>query len=112
MDGVYTEIMRRLHGETEYTNVEIKKTGKITIFFFFNKKTRLTPPYACDYPGHRVIQRQPEYGLFDSNCQRFVTILAWEVLKTPSYELDLIAGRATFEEAEGHVSKGEVKSKS
>lgn len=38
VDGVYTEIMRRLHGETEYTNVEIKKTGKITIFFFLIKK--------------------------------------------------------------------------
>lgn len=34
VDEIYTEIMRRLHGETYYTNEEIRKQGKITIFFF------------------------------------------------------------------------------
>lgn len=32
-DEIYTEIMRRLHGETDYTNERIREEGKITIFF-------------------------------------------------------------------------------
>lgn len=53
--------------------------------------------------------RQPQYGLMDSNCQRFVTLVAWDILKTSSFELDLIAGEEIVDEAEGHVERSEVK---
>lgn len=41
VDGIYTEIMRRIHGETDYTNGEIEKVGRLCVISSL-QKTRLT----------------------------------------------------------------------
>lgn len=57
----------------------------------------------CDRSANKAMERQPKYGLFDNNCQRFVTLLAWDILKIPSFELDLIAGEEIIDEAKDNI---------